>query len=52
MAHRKSRSYAMLRENRPRMDAVRLPLGSFPARRLLHLQQQRAKHPVEHSEHQ
>lgn len=52
MAHRKSRSNTMLRKNRPCMGTVRLPLGCFPARRLLHLPQQGAKHPVEHSEYQ
>lgn len=52
MVHRKSRSNAMLRENCPCMGAMHLPLGSLPARGLLHLQQQGAKHPVEHSEYQ
>lgn len=52
MAHRKSRFNAMFRKNRTCVDTMHLPLGSFPARRLLHLQQQGAKYPVEHIEHQ
>lgn len=52
MAHRKSRSNAMLRENRPCMGTMHLPMGSISARSILHLQQQGAKHPVEYSEYQ
>lgn len=52
MAHRKSRFDAVRRENYTCLDAVHLSLGSIPARRVLYLQQQGAKHPVEHSEYQ
>lgn len=41
----------MLREDRPRVGAVRVPLGDVTAGGVLHRPQQRAEHPLESPEH-